>query len=765
MDDLLRSFVRKVNLHAASAPQDVASEDAVLQLLSILTPSSKADVVESTLVALEVAVEHDAAVFLACGGVQKLLALVGRHVLTSRSTRSVVFLIAKCIEHDRARGTTPSTMDAVSSRPEEVHALLELHLRLGHDTIEHTLVFAAALARHGRALDALRGGSKSYDATDSIRMAQFRAQMSRLMSLLLDSTSRNPTAFARSSLLVACKALSAHKEDVPLFWKRGGAHLLFTAARVQLDDHAAARSAARSAAEEPAAEEPAAVRGVLFEAMAHLAREPLSAQQALQMAQAEAPCDVEDLGLALAREVRALDVARGGGGAEAHEEEEGDGGGGGGPRRMQGLLHGLQRIMAVRVLREALSADVGVLIKHAALVSSRACDRAVTDEACRSHTAHLVLMTRHHLAARRQFFAPSVAEEELMQPRDDEEDAQLSLLHAHMLGLFSAVHAQRCTQEAVHVEVRTHAAFLVIMCAMPMVLARTAVRLLPDLMRDVRDALGACEAGAQTPSSTAAMVDRRLAHLIAHCCDFATPGSIVIHGLPQSSGPAGGARSSPSRSSTRGDVGCDLVLFHAARFFLGDKGGELLARGVPTSLAAEAVRTRLTRGLARALAVSADVSPGVVRYARDTCARYALGERAIALVAAYAVHGAKDLEDKPEEEEDDDAGADGAANAPSPLLCPITLETMRMPVLASDGHCYEMEGMLHLFRHGWARSPLTREALEPWVVYARFVHDVQRWKRAAGGAGGAGGVDAAKAPPPEGKEDVAGARMVAVEVS
>jgi hypothetical protein len=203
MDDLLRSFVRKVNLHAASAPQDVASEDAVLQLLSILTPSSKADVVESTLVALEVAVEHDAAVFLACGGVQKLLALVGRHVLTSRSTRSVVFLIAKCIEHDRARGTTPSTMDAVSSRPEEVHALLELHLRLGHDTIEHTLVFAAALARHGRALDALRGGSKSYDATDSIRMAQFRAQMSRLMSLLLDSTSRNPTAFARSSLLVA----------------------------------------------------------------------------------------------------------------------------------------------------------------------------------------------------------------------------------------------------------------------------------------------------------------------------------------------------------------------------------------------------------------------------------------------------------------------------------------------------------------------------------------------------------------------------------
>ena len=59
-----------------------------------------------------------------------------------------------------------------------------------------------------------------------------------------------------------------------------------------------------------------------------------------------------------------------------------------------------------------------------------------------------------------------------------------------------------------------------------------------------------------------------------------------------------------------------------------------------------------------------------------------------------------------------------------------------MPVLASDGHCYEMEGMLHLFRHGWARSPLTREALEPWVVYARFVHDVQRWKRAAGGTDG-----------------------------
>ena len=110
-------------------------------------------------------------------------------------------------------------------------------------------------------------------------MAQFRAQMSRLMSLLLDSTSRNPTAFARSSLLVACKALSApSKGRCPLLEARRGAHLFF-AARVQLDDHAAgavggAGGGGGAAAAQAAAEEPAAVRGVLFEAMAHLARNP-----------------------------------------------------------------------------------------------------------------------------------------------------------------------------------------------------------------------------------------------------------------------------------------------------------------------------------------------------------------------------------------------------------------------------------------------------------------------------------------------------------
>jgi hypothetical protein len=64
---------------------------------------------------------------------------------------------------------------------------------------------------------------------------------------------------------------------------------------------------------------------------------------------------------------------------------------------------------------------------------------------------------------------------------------------------------------------------------------------------------------------------------------------------------------------------------------------------------------------------------------------------------------------------------DGAKRTvPTDTVCPITLEGMHCPVVASDGHTYELEAIVRVARTGTTfRSPLTREPLATWVAYNR----------------------------------------------
>ena len=48
---------------------------------------------------------------------------------------------------------------------------------------------------------------------------------------------------------------------------------------------------------------------------------------------------------------------------------------------------------------------------------------------------------------------------------------------------------------------------------------------------------------------------------------------------------------------------------------------------------------------------------------------------------------------------------------PAEFLCPITLEKMRDPVVASDGNSYERTAIELVFLRGDLRSPLSREIL------------------------------------------------------
>ncbi len=60
----------------------------------------------------------------------------------------------------------------------------------------------------------------------------------------------------------------------------------------------------------------------------------------------------------------------------------------------------------------------------------------------------------------------------------------------------------------------------------------------------------------------------------------------------------------------------------------------------------------------------------------------------------------------------------GLTNATLPLefRCPLTLATMRDPVVASDGHSYERVAIEEVLRGGAPRSPLTREPLRVDLV-------------------------------------------------
>ena len=58
------------------------------------------------------------------------------------------------------------------------------------------------------------------------------------------------------------------------------------------------------------------------------------------------------------------------------------------------------------------------------------------------------------------------------------------------------------------------------------------------------------------------------------------------------------------------------------------------------------------------------------------------------------------------------------------VTCPLTLDTMYCPVVASDGHTYEMQALVTLASRSDLnstplKSPMTREPLETWMVYNR----------------------------------------------
>lgn len=61
----------------------------------------------------------------------------------------------------------------------------------------------------------------------------------------------------------------------------------------------------------------------------------------------------------------------------------------------------------------------------------------------------------------------------------------------------------------------------------------------------------------------------------------------------------------------------------------------------------------------------------------------------------------------------------GGMSLPDAFHCPVTMEVMRDPVVASDGHSYERQTLLTLLRTT-ARSPLTRARLDPRVVVSNI---------------------------------------------
>jgi hypothetical protein len=74
-----------------------------------------------------------------------------------------------------------------------------------------------------------------------------------------------------------------------------------------------------------------------------------------------------------------------------------------------------------------------------------------------------------------------------------------------------------------------------------------------------------------------------------------------------------------------------------------------------------------------------------------------------------------------------------SANVPAEFICPITLEMMNNPVVASDGHSYEADSLRDLFdsarRSGTTpRSPTTRDALMPYAVPNHNLRSaIQEW--------------------------------------
>ena len=70
-----------------------------------------------------------------------------------------------------------------------------------------------------------------------------------------------------------------------------------------------------------------------------------------------------------------------------------------------------------------------------------------------------------------------------------------------------------------------------------------------------------------------------------------------------------------------------------------------------------------------------------------------------------------------------DGAPEKKKTVPTKVCCPITLEGMHCPVVASDGHTYELEALVrHARTGGTLRSPLTRAPLATWIVYNRALY-------------------------------------------
>ena len=130
---------------------------------------------------------------------------------------------------------------------------------------------------------------------------------------------------------------------------------------------------------------------------------------------------------------------------------------------------------------------------------------------------------------------------------------------------------------------------------------------------------------------------------------------------------------------------------------------------VSTTAFAERVREYLTEEIlsGRSLETSGDL-----QYCEDLRTRYALDD----------VRVPRDTHDATESER-------FAACVPT---CPITLQRMHCPVIASDGHTYELVALARSVRNGaGVTSPPTREDLQSWVVFNRVAYETDKQLTAA----------------------------------
>lgn len=162
------------------------------------------------------------------------------------------------------------------------------------------------------------------------------------------------------------------------------------------------------------------------------------------------------------------------------------------------------------------------------------------------------------------------------------------------------------------------------------------------------------------------------------------------------------------------------AVFAALRTVPGDATYPLVVHGAPPNVLFHTVERLapppLARGTAFAHAVHSFLeeevrsgraleATGGLQYCQDLVARYGLDACMPTLGGIDAAEGQR-----------------FAACVPS---CPVTLQRMHCPVLASDGHTYELAALLGCLAKS-AKSPLTRETLKPWAVFNRAAYDTDK---------------------------------------